>query len=82
MPFLISEIGHMMLSLATKFWEVLLSQAFCVGIGAGCLFTPSISILSTYFSKKIPTAIGLAACGSSLGEYEAVFEYCQCVQWR
>jgi MFS family permease len=59
--------GHMMLSLCTTFWQVLLSQAFCVGCGLGCLFTPSVAILSTYFNTKIATAVGLAASGSSLG---------------
>jgi MFS family permease len=59
--------GHMMLSLCTTFWQVLLSQAFCLGAGLGCLFTPSVAILSTYFNTKIATAVGLAASGSSLG---------------
>ena len=28
--------GHMMLSLSHNFWEALLSQGVCVGLGAGC----------------------------------------------
>ena len=59
--------GHMMLSLCHEFWEVLLAQAFVVGIGAAALFVPSIAILPTYFTTKIPLAIGIAASGSSLG---------------
>jgi predicted MFS family arabinose efflux permease len=59
--------GHMMLSLCHRFWQVLLAQSFCVGIGAGLLFVPSIAILSTYFTTKLPFAIGIAASGSSLG---------------
>ncbi|KAL9110678.1 MAG: hypothetical protein Q9227_004855 [Pyrenula ochraceoflavens] len=59
--------GHMMLSLCNNYWQVLLAQGFCVGIGAGCLFVPCVSILPTYFSTKIGLAIGLAASGSSLG---------------
>jgi MFS family permease len=59
--------GHMMLSLCHAYWQVLLSQAFCVGIGAGLIYVPSVAILSTYFSTKIGTAIGIAASGSSLG---------------
>jgi MFS family permease len=57
----------MMLSLCHAYWQVLLAQAFCIGIGAGCLFIPSVSILSTYFSTRVGTAIGIAAAGSSLG---------------
>src|SRR3954466_16371502 len=45
--------GHMMLSLCKQYWQVLLAQGFCVGIGAGCLFVPSVAILPTYFSKRL-----------------------------
>ena len=30
--------GQMMLSLCHEFWQALLAQGFCIGIGAGCLF--------------------------------------------
>ncbi|ORY14791.1 major facilitator superfamily domain-containing protein [Clohesyomyces aquaticus] len=60
-------LGQMMLSLCKEYYQVLLAQAFCIGIGCGFLFVPSIAILSTYFSTKIATAVGLAAAGSSLG---------------
>lgn len=59
--------GHMMLSLAHNFWEVLLAQGFCVGIGAGCLFVPCVAILPAYWSTKLGLAVGLAAAGSSMG---------------
>jgi MFS family permease len=59
--------GHMMLSLCTKYYQVLLAQAFCIGIGTGCLFVPSVAILSTYFNTKLAFATGIAASGSSLG---------------
>ncbi|MCJ1458806.1 hypothetical protein MMC28_009180 [Mycoblastus sanguinarius] len=59
--------GHMMLSICTNYWEVLLTQGFCVGIGAGCLFVPCVSVLPTYFSTRIGLAVGLAVSGSSLG---------------
>ncbi|KAL5378822.1 hypothetical protein DPSP01_008862 [Paraphaeosphaeria sporulosa] len=59
--------GQMMLSLCTQYYQVLLAQAICIGLGCGCLFIPSVAILSTYFTTKIATAVGLAASGSSLG---------------
>lgn len=59
--------GQMMLSLCDTYWQVLLAQAFCIGIGTGALFVPSVAILSTYFSTRIGTAIGIAASGSSFG---------------
>lgn len=60
--------GQMMLSLCGQYYQVILAQAICIGIGAGCLFVPSVAILSTYFSTKIATAMGIAAAGSSLGK--------------
>lgn len=59
--------GHMMLSLCKEYWQALLAQGFCVGIGAGCLFVPSVSVLPTYFSKKLGLAVGLGSSGSSIG---------------
>ncbi|KAF1964158.1 monocarboxylate permease [Bimuria novae-zelandiae CBS 107.79] len=59
--------GHMMLSLCTEYWQVLLCQAFCVGIGSGLLFTPTVSLLPTYFSTHMGLAVGIASSGSSLG---------------
>lgn len=59
--------GHMMLSLCTEYWQALLAQAFCVGIGAGLLFVPTVSLIPTWFSTRIGLAIGIASSGSSLG---------------
>ncbi|KAI4186836.1 MAG: hypothetical protein L6R41_003221 [Letrouitia leprolyta] len=59
--------GHMMLSLCDEYWQVVLAQGICVGLGAGCLFIPSVSVLPTYFSSKIGLAIGLGSSGSSIG---------------
>lgn len=59
--------GQMMTSLCHAYWQVILAQAVTIGIGCGCLFIPSVALVSTYFTTKIALAIGLAASGSSLG---------------
>ncbi len=60
--------GIMMLSICKTYWQALLAQGFCVGLGAGCLFVPGVSVLPTYFgSDRIGLAVGLASSGSSLG---------------
>lgn len=59
--------GHMMLSLVHEYWEALLAQAFVIGLGAGCLFVPSVAVISQYFDTRLVTAMGLAWSGSSLG---------------
>ncbi|KAK5235599.1 hypothetical protein LTR47_003072 [Exophiala xenobiotica] len=60
-------LGFMMTSLCKTYWQTMLAQAFCIGIGNGCLFIPSVAILPQYFSTKKALANGLAASGSSLG---------------
>jgi len=61
--------GHMMLSLCTNYWQVLLAQALCIGSGTGALFVPGVAILSTYFNSRLALTTGIAASGSSLGMY-------------
>jgi hypothetical protein len=36
-------LGQMMLSLCTTFWQALLAQGLCIGIGAGALFVPAVA---------------------------------------
>lgn len=38
-------VGFMALSVCTEYWQVLLAQAFCVGVGNGCLCIPSVAII-------------------------------------
>src|SRR5436305_6634770 len=61
--------GLMMASLSTKYWQILLSQGFCVGLGAGFLYLPSVVVISQYFSSKIMLTTGIAASGSSVGKF-------------
>ena len=44
-------LGYMMLSLCHEYWQALLAQAICFGIGSGLLFTPTVSLLPTWFSS-------------------------------
>lgn len=67
--------GMMMTSVAKTYWEVILAQALVVGIGDGCLFLPSVAIVSQYFTSKKAFATGIAASGSGLGKRRNVW-YC------
>lgn len=59
--------GIFMASLSTTYWQLFLAQGVCMGLGNGCLFCPSLSLLSTYFSKKRGLALGIGAAGSATG---------------
>lgn len=62
--------GLMMLSLSRQYYQLFLSQAICVGVGAGVAFTPSVAAAATSLTKPATRAkaMGLMACGSSIGK--------------
>ena len=60
--------GMVMLSLCVTYWQVLLAQGTCVGIGMGLVFVPSIAVVTATFEKKRAIAVGIAATASSVGE--------------
>jgi MFS family permease len=59
--------GTMASSVCTQYWQILLAQGVCVGLGNGCLFCPVVAVSSSYFDKHRSIAIGLQACGSATG---------------
>lgn len=60
-------LGIFMTSIATAYWQVLLAQGICQGLGNGILFAPTIANMSTYFARKKTIAISAAACGAATG---------------
>jgi nitrate/nitrite transporter NarK len=60
-------LGVFMLSLSRTYWQILLTQGVCLGIGGGCQFVSTLSVLSTYFDKKRALAMGIAATGTTVG---------------
>ncbi|KAK1535486.1 riboflavin transporter MCH5 [Colletotrichum paranaense] len=59
--------GTLAASACTRYWQLLLAQGVCVGLGNGCLFCPTVALVSTYFAKRRAFAIGITACGSGAG---------------
>ncbi|KAK5171619.1 hypothetical protein LTR04_000623 [Oleoguttula sp. CCFEE 6159] len=60
-------LGVFMTSLSTTYWQLFLAQVICTGLGNGLQFCPTMSLISTYFSKNRSMAIGIAATGSATG---------------
>ncbi|KAI5916961.1 major facilitator superfamily domain-containing protein [Camillea tinctor] len=52
---------------AQSYWQLLLAQGLCMGLGSGCLFCAAISTVASYFSSRRSLAIGLTATGSVTG---------------
>ncbi|KAF2499499.1 MFS general substrate transporter [Lophium mytilinum] len=60
-------IGIMMLSLATKYWQVFLAQGICMGLGAGLLYIPSLALVGIWFEKRRALALGVVMSGTAVG---------------
>lgn len=60
-------LGIFATSACTQYWQLFLAQGVCLGLGNGCLFCPTMAVLSTYWQKKRALAMGIAACGSATG---------------
>ncbi|CAJ2508971.1 Uu.00g139970.m01.CDS01 [Anthostomella pinea] len=63
----IQVLGMFLMSIATEYWHLMLTQGVLTGIGGGIFFTPSLALVSTYFDKRRGLAIGLATTGNSAG---------------
>ncbi|PSN74408.1 MFS general substrate transporter [Corynespora cassiicola Philippines] len=64
---LIAAFGMFMTSLCTQYWQLFLAQGILNGIGCGLQFTPTMSLVTTYFSKNRSVAVAIMASGSATG---------------
>lgn len=73
----LTVFGTFMTSLATEYWQILLAQGICTGMGLGILFMPGISIVSSYFKKNRAFALAVAATGTGTGSiaFPATVQY-------
>lgn len=59
--------GFIAASFATRIWQLHISQGVLIGCGIGCLYIPSLPILSQWFVRKRSLANGISAAGSGVG---------------
>ncbi|KAJ5958933.1 uncharacterized protein N7479_006083 [Penicillium vulpinum] len=64
---LLALLGIFMLSLSTKFYQIMLTQGIVYGLGASGLFLPPMVCAGQWFTKRRGLAAGIVASGSSLG---------------
>lgn len=58
--------GTFMQSISTQMWHFVLSQSICIGLGGGIISMLGTSMLSTYFTSKLPIASGIGTTGSGI----------------
>ena len=60
--------GVMMLSLSTKYYQILLSQGICLGVGSGILYVPSLALVAASFITRRAMAVTIVTAGSNIGQ--------------
>lgn len=65
--FALQVLGIFMTSLVKKYWQLLLAQGLCQGLGNGLVFPPTVALVSTYFVKKRALAVACMTCGTATG---------------
>ena len=65
--FALQLLGVFTASAAKTYWQVMLSQSVCQGIGCGLYFCPMVALVVSYFEKKRVVAIAIQASGTATG---------------
>jgi MFS family permease len=63
----IMSLGLLLSSLATKLWQLFITQAFLFGVGSSMLYYPMTSLTPQFFDKHRGFAMGIALSGSGAG---------------
>lgn len=60
--------GMMMLSLSSSYYQIVLAQGVCVGIGSGLVYVPSLAMVSFSITpKNRPLALACVTNGAAIG---------------
>lgn len=60
-------VGIFTMSVAKNYWQLILTQGICTGVGGGIFFVPIMGLVSTYFAKRRGMAVGIVTSGNSAG---------------
>ena len=64
---LLQVLAVFMTIISTQYWQLLLAQGICKGLGDGLVFCPTVSLVATHFSKNRVVAMACAASGGATG---------------
>lgn len=63
----IETLAVFLLSLCTKYWQVVLTQAIMIGLGDSLLYMPGLALVGRSFKKHRAAAMAVATCGAPIG---------------
>ena len=58
-------LGIFMTSIVKKYWQLLLAQGICQGLGNGLAFTPTVALVSIYFVNRRAVAVSFMTSGTA-----------------
>ena len=59
--------GTLMNSISDSYYQIILSQGVCLGLGMGLVYVPILGEVSKHFTKRRPIALGLSSTGACVG---------------
>jgi MFS family permease len=60
-------LGLFTLAESKNYYQIFLSQGLCVGLGAGLLYVPCLTLVTRSFKDKRALALSIVTCGVGLG---------------
>ncbi|ETS84433.1 hypothetical protein PFICI_02458 [Pestalotiopsis fici W106-1] len=63
----IETLSIFLLSLSTKYYQILLTQGILVGLGNSLLYMPGLALIGRSFNKHRSAAMAVATCGAPIG---------------
>lgn len=74
---ILNIIGIMTASIASAYWQVILSLGVCVGLGGGMMALPAAAAIGSRLRHRRALAMSLSGCGASIGaiSYAATVQY-------
>ncbi|TLD21552.1 hypothetical protein PspLS_08910 [Pyricularia sp. CBS 133598] len=60
-------VGTLATSWAVQYWQILLAQGLCTGLGLGLITTPTLTVVNSYFDSKRSVAVASATVGTGVG---------------
>ncbi|KAJ9602160.1 hypothetical protein H2200_013280 [Cladophialophora chaetospira] len=63
----IQLLGIFATSFCKVFWQFVLAQGICTGLGSGIFFCPTMGLVTTYFKNNRGLAVAIVSSGNSFG---------------
>ncbi|KAK3110905.1 hypothetical protein LTR53_014334 [Teratosphaeriaceae sp. CCFEE 6253] len=60
-------LAMFLVSLCTKYWQILLTQGIMVGLACGLLYLPGLALVGRSFKKHRSMAMAITTCGAPTG---------------